>query len=74
MDKGTEFIHMTFKRMLTDNNIYWYSSENDIKPSIIKRFNCTLKTKMSRYFTFKNTWHYIDVLQKLVLVYNVTCH
>jgi len=33
-----------------------------------------LKTKMYRYFTFKNTWRYIDVLQDLVDSYNATHH
>jgi len=55
-DKGTEFLKAMFQRMLAVNDIHWYSTENeDIKASIVERFNRTLKTKMSRYFTY-NKW------------------
>ena len=66
-NKGTEFINATFQRMLADNDIHWYSTENeDIKASIVERFNRMLKTKMLRYFTYKNLPHYVDVLPRLV--------
>jgi len=53
-DKGTEFLNAEFQRMLAVNDIHWYSTENvDIKASVVERFNRTLKTKMSRYFTYK---------------------
>jgi len=74
-DKGTEFLNATFQRMLAINDIHWYSTENeDIKVSVVKRFNRTLKTKMSHYFTYKNLPHYIDMLPKLVASYNTSYH
>jgi len=74
-DKGTEFLNAIFQRMLAVNDIHWYSTENeDIKASIVERFNRTLKTKMSRYFTYKNLPHYIDVLLRLVASYNASYH
>jgi len=74
-DKGTEFLNSTFQSMLKRRNIHFYTSENeDIKAAVIERFNRTLKTKMYKYFTFKNTWRYIDVLQHLVDSYNATHH
>ena len=39
----------------------------------MERFNETLKTKMWKYLTAKNTVHYLDVLPKLVSSYNSTC-
>jgi len=61
--------------MLVENDVHWYNTENeDIKAGVIERFNCTLKTKMSLYFTHKNSLHYIDVLQKLVDSYNAMYH
>jgi len=61
--------------MLKRHNILFYTSENeDIKAAVVERFNKTLKTKMYRYFTFKNTWRYIDILQDLVDLYNATRH
>ena len=46
----------------------------DVKAAIVERFNRTLKEKMWRYFTYKNSKHYIDVLQDLVRGYNNGYH
>jgi len=74
-DKGTEFLNVMFQRMLAVNDIHCYSTENeDIKVSIVERFNRMLKTNMSRYFTYKNLPRYIDVLLKLVALYNASYH
>jgi hypothetical protein len=74
-DKGTEFLNRNFQSMLRKNSIRFYTSENsDIKASVVERFNRTLKTKMWKYFTYKNTYRYIDVLQDLVHSYNNTYH
>jgi len=74
-DKGTEFLNTMFQRMLAVNDIHWYSTENeDIKASVIERSNRMLKTKMSRYFTYKNLPCYIDVLPRVVASYNASYH
>ena len=74
-DKGTEFLNSSFQQMLQRRNIHFYTSENeDIKASVVERFNRTLKSKMYRYFTHNNTWRYVDVLQQLVDSYNATQH
>ena len=74
-DKGSEFIGSTFQNMLKKHGIKFYTSENeDIKAAVVERFNKTLKTKMYKYFTFKNTRRYIDILQDLIDSYNSTYH
>lgn len=74
-DKGTEFLNKNFQSLLRKNAIRFYTSENDdIKASVVERFNRTLKTKMWKYFTYKNTHCYTDVLQDLVHSYNNTYH
>jgi len=40
----------------------------------VERINRSLRDKLSRYFTFKNTYRYIDVLPKFVKGYNATVH
>src|SRR6218665_2265865 len=61
--------------MLRKNAIKFYTTENsDTKASVVERFNRTLKTKMWKYFTYKNNQRYIDVLQDLVHSYNNTYH
>jgi transposase InsO family protein len=74
-DKGTEFLNSAFQTMLRDNGIRFYTSENDdIKASVVERFNRTLKERIYRYFTHKNTRRYIDVLDDIVHAYNNTHH
>ena len=74
-DKGTEFLNSTFQRLLTDNNIRFYTSQNeDIKCAVVERFNRTLKSRMFRYFTYKSTSRYLDVLQQFIHAYNNSYH
>ena len=74
-DKGTEFLNKKFQSMLRGNEIRFYTTENnDTKASVAERFNRTLKTKMWKYYTYKNTYRYIDVLQDLLHSYNNTYH
>ena len=74
-DKGTEFLNSTFRSMLKRHGIHFYTSENeDLKASVVERFNRTLKTKMYRYFTHVSTRRYLDVLDDLVQSYNNTYH
>ena len=74
-DKGTEFLNSTFQSTLKRRGIKFYTSENeDIKAAVVERFNRTLKEKMFRYFTFKNTRRYLNVLDDLLHSYNNTYH
>ena len=41
---------------------------------MVERFNRTLKTRMWKYFTSKNTLVYIDILQDIVHGYNNSYH
>ena len=69
------FLNEKFQSMLRRHNIHFYTSDNyDIKAAVVERFNRTLKTKMYKYFTFKNMLRYIDVLRDLVDSYNATYH
>jgi len=74
-DKGTEFLNTAFQKLLADKNIKHYTSENDdIKCAIVERWPRTILAKMYRYFTYRNTTRYIDVIQDLVKSYNETPH
>jgi transposase InsO family protein len=74
-DKGTEFLNSSFQKLLKDNEIRHYTSENDdIKAAVVERFNRTFKGAMWRYFTHANTRRYLDVLPQLVESYNNTYH
>ena len=74
-DKGTEFLNYTFQQWLKDHKVHFFTTENeDIKASIVERFNRTLKTKLWRYFTHHDTLTYTDILESVVDVYNHTPH
>jgi len=70
-----EFLNSTFQSMLRRRGIKFYTSENeDLKASVVERFNRTLKTKMYRYFTYADTRRYVYVLDDLLQSYNNTYH
>ena len=74
-DKGKEFLNSSVQKLIKEYKINFYTSENeDVKAAVAERFNRTLKTKMWKYFTHKNTMRYIDVLDDLLHSYNNTFH
>jgi hypothetical protein len=74
-DKGTEFKNQTFQAYLKGEGVKFFTTENDdIKASVVERFNRTLKERLWRYFTFHHTFRYIDDLPKLVQAYNASHH
>jgi hypothetical protein len=72
--KGKEFINKKFQDLLKKNNIHWFSTNSNMKASIVERFDRTLKTKMWRYFTEIGHKRWIDVISDLVYNYNNTYH
>jgi transposase InsO family protein len=74
-DKGTEFLNSTFQEFLKSAGITFYTTENeDLKACVVERFNRTMKSKMYKYFTYKNTLKYLDILDDLIYSYNNTYH
>jgi hypothetical protein len=74
-DKGKEFIAQPVQKFLKEKDIRFRTARNpDVKAAVVERFNRTLKERMWRYFTHKNTRRYIDVLQDIVRAYNHTRH
>jgi hypothetical protein len=62
-----------FQKFLKENNIRFFTTHNETKASK-ERFNRTLKRKMWKYFTVKNTVKYIDIIQRLVKSYKHSRH
>ena len=73
-DQGTEFLNRVFQKFLRDNNIAFFTVKSGLKASVVERFNRTFKNKMYKYFTYKNTLTYIDVLPTLGKSYDNTYH
>jgi transposase InsO family protein len=74
-DKGKEFLNKSFQDMLKREEIeFQICRKADIKCSVVERTHRTIRDKLYRYFTYKNTYRFIDVLQKFVRGYNASVH
>ena len=73
-DKGTELFNRNFQSFLKEKNMHFFTTNSELKASVVERFNRTLKTRMWKYFTAKNTRIYIDILQDIVHAYNNSYH
>jgi len=74
-DKGKEFSITQFQTLLKREGIEFQVCRNpDVKCAVVERVNRTMCDKLHRYFTYKNTYKYIDVLPKFVRGYNATVH
>ena len=73
-DQGKEFYNKHVKRLLEDHNINHYSTRGEPKAAVVERFNRTLKERMYKYMTARNTPKYLDALPDLVQRYNTRIH
>lgn len=74
-DKGKEFDNVQLREYFEENSINYYTSQNpDTKAAVAERVIRTLKSRLYRYFTYKKSWKYLNVLQQIVDSYNKTKH
>ena len=72
VDKGSEFYNASFKKWLQDNDIVMYSTNNEEKSVVAKRFIRTLKSKIYKHMTSISKNVYIDKLNDIADKYNNT--
>jgi len=74
-DRGKEFLNRSFQDMLKREGIEFQTCKNpDVKCSVVERAHRTIRDKLYKYFTYKNTYIFIDVLQPFVRGYNASVH
>lgn len=73
-DQGKEFYNVHVQKLCNKYNMELFSVYSDNKAAIVERFNRTLKDRMYRYFTYKGTHEWLDVLPKLLHGYNHSYH
>jgi len=74
-DKGKEFLNKSFQDALKREGIQFQVCKNpDVKCSIIERVIRTIREKVYKYFTARNTYRFVNVLPKIVKSYNNTVH
>ena len=74
VDKGTEFYNPHVNGLMKKYGVTMFSTNSDLKASIVERFNRTMRMRMSRMFDTTNTFRYIDDLASIVKNYNTTDH
>lgn len=74
-DKGSEFKNATFQHFLKKQGVHFFTTDNpETKASLVERFQRTLKTRMWKYFTHRQTRRYVTHLQSMVHAYNHSVH
>lgn len=75
-DNGTEFTSRKFKELMKKNNISHYTATagDHNKLGIVERFNKTLKQKINKWISSRNSLKFVDYLQSIVDKYNSTEH
>jgi hypothetical protein len=75
-DNGSEFISAQAQKWFEDHNIerHLAEPEDHHKMGMIERFNRTLKERLSKYFTSKDSPVWYTVLDDVIENYNTTYH
>ena len=73
-NKAEALHNKDLKQLLDKHKINLYSTENEQKSSVVKRWNRTMKNKMWKMFAANNNTVYYDKLDDLVNEYNITKH
>lgn len=74
-DRGREFVSKKFIDFLRKHSIHFYTANDPAtKASVCERFIRSIKSLIYKYFTYKNTKKYVDVLDHLVNAYNKRKH
>lgn len=74
-DKGQEFRSRTFNALLKEQNIeHLYAQNTEVKANYAERVIKTIKTKLYRYITYKQSYRYVDKLHDFARNYNATYH
>ena len=70
-----EFLNTTFQNLLKhEGTQFQVCKKPDIKCCVVERAHRSVRDKLYKFFTFKNTYIYIDVLQYFVAGYNASVH
>lgn len=72
-DSGKEFLNKHVKSLMKRYNINFFVSQTpNFKCAIVERSLRTLKSRFWRYFTYKKTYKYYHILDRIIKAYNST--
>ena len=70
----TEFLGHKVQNLFKSHLIRHFVTQNKAKASYAERATKTNKGKIYKYFTYKQSYHYIDALQDITQAYNSSVH
>ena len=73
-DKGTECLGHIVQICFKSHLICHFVTQNKVKANYAERAIKTIKGKIYKYFTHKQSYCYIDALQDFTLAYNSSVH
>lgn len=73
-DSGTEFFNQNFKQLMQKYHVNHYNVFSEKKAAIVERVNRTLKNMMWKEFSLQGNYKWLEILPKLVNIYNNTKH
>ena len=73
-DQGREFYNVEFQRLMDKFGVNHYSTQSNLKASIVERFNRTLKSEMWKQFSLRGSYRWIDIINSLLDRYNNKVH
>ena len=73
-DNGTEFLGHKVQNLFKSHFIPPFVTQNKVKANYAERAIKTIKGKIYKYFTCKQSYRYIDALQDITQAYNSSVH
>ena len=73
-DRGSEFVNRNFKNLLKRWKIKLTITENEKKSNFAERALMTVKTRLTRLMSGRNTFKWADELENVIYSYNRTFH
>ncbi|WAR31101.1 YMD3-like protein [Mya arenaria] len=73
-DKGQEFRAKKVQNLMKKKEVHYFPTQNETKASTSERAILTIKTRLMRYFSYKETATFLPVIQDIADSYNKTHH
>ena len=73
-DKGKEFYNQHVQKLLQDETVHHFSTEQDVKAQIVERFNRTVREVIKKYMTHVRSLRYLDIIPDFLARYNFRPH
>ena len=73
-DKGREWLNKTVQKLLKEEGIHFFHTQNEPKASLAERAIRTIKSIYFKHMTQHQTFRYVDIIQEVTHAYNHRYH